>query len=222
MKPVRTCLLILALAAFQSHVFAQTTFIANITHDQEPGVAGTTPPTMSGGGPRPLAFGTAIFTLNAAMTSLSFVATIFHLDVTGTQTPNDTNDNLLNGHIHAGLTNGQPGTNASVVWGFFGAPLNDNNPNDFNLTPFTSAVGGVFSGKWDAPEGNGTTLAAQLGNIIAGRSYINFHTGQFGGGDIRGQLIVPDTGSTAALLGLGAAGLIVFRSRAQRKRALRA
>src|SRR5204862_2051921 len=33
-----------------------------------------------------------------------------------------------------------------------------------------------------------TTLAAQLPNILAGRSYINFHTRQFGGGEIRGQI----------------------------------
>jgi hypothetical protein len=55
--------------------------------------------------------------------------------------------------------------------------------------PFTGAgnVGGTISGKWDPPEGNGTTFAAQLANLKAGRAYINFHTTQFGGGEIRGQ-----------------------------------
>ncbi len=37
-------------------------------------------------------------------------------------------------------------------------------------------MGGTFSGKWDAPEGNGTTLAAQLNNLREGRAYVNFHT----------------------------------------------
>ena len=48
-----------------------------------------------------------------------------------------------------------------------------------------------FSGKWDAPEGNGTTLAAQLSNLREGRAYINFHTTQFGGGEIRGNFPPP-------------------------------
>ncbi|MBA2304846.1 MAG: CHRD domain-containing protein [Acidobacteria bacterium] len=81
-----------------------------------------------------------------------------------------------------------PTTNAGVVWGFFGAPFNDNNPNDQVVLPFSSGVGGVILGKWDAPEGNGTTLSAHLANIFAGRSYINLHTTQFAGGEIRGAL----------------------------------
>src|SRR4051812_39561914 len=38
-------------------------------------------------------------------------------------------------------------------------------------------------------QGNaGTTLTTNLPGILAGLSYINFHTVQFGGGEIRGQL----------------------------------
>jgi hypothetical protein len=48
-------------------------------------------------------------------------------------------------------------------------------------------VGATLSGKWDALEGNGTTLAAQLANILTRHSYITFHTTQVGGGEIRGQ-----------------------------------
>src|SRR2546421_6351212 len=48
---------------------------------------------------------------------------------------------------------------------------------------FSTGVGGAFRGKWDAPEGNGTTLAAQLTNLRTGHAYINFHTTQFGGGE---------------------------------------
>jgi len=59
----------------------------------------------------------------------------------------------------------------------FGSPDNDIAPDNLMVTPFASGVGGTFSSTWDLNEGNaGTTLAAQLPNILAGRSYINFHT----------------------------------------------
>ena len=121
---------------------------------------------------------------------MTFTATISNIDATGSQTA-DTNDNLLNAHIHAGATVA-PGVNGPVVWGFFGAPFNDNNPNDAKNTPTVGGVGGTFSGKWDAPEGNGTTLAAQLSNLRAGKAYINFHTTQFTGGEIRGNFPAED------------------------------
>ena len=78
------------------------------------------------------------------------------------------------------------------------------------MTPFATGVGGTVTGKWDVPEGNNTTLAAQLPNILAGRSYINFHTVQFGGGEVRGQLTVVPEPSSIALAGIGAIGLIGY------------
>jgi len=114
---------------------------------------------------------------------------ITNIDFTGTQTPNDPNDNLMNAHIHAGPAV-TPTSNGPVVWGFIGMPFNDNNPMDAVVTPFTTGVGGMVSGKWDAPEGNNTTLAAQLPDILAGRAYINFHTVQYTGGEIRGNMVV--------------------------------
>lgn len=159
-------------------------FVVNLTNAQEnPPVN----PTTSGGARRPASFGTATFSLNSAETAMTFTATVNNIDFTGTQTPGDANDNLTAAHIHAGAAV-TPTTNGPVVWGFFGAPFNDNNPNDQVVTPFTGgAVGGTISGKWDAPEGNNTTLAAQLTNLKEGRAYINFHTTQFGGGEVRGQ-----------------------------------
>ena len=148
------------------------------------------------------ATGFATFELNEALTAMTFQATVFGIDFTGSQTPG-TADNLTNAHIHAP---GAPGTNAGVVWGFIGAPFNDNNPNDVVVTPFASGVGGTVSGKWDSPEGNNTTLAAQLPSILNNLSYINFHTTQFGGGEIRGQITVPEP-ATLALLGIGVACL---------------
>ena len=170
-----------------------------------------TVPTTSTGAPRPASFGTADFVLNTAMTAMTFTATIFNIDFTGTQTA-DTNDNLLNAHIHAGplVT---PTTNGPVVWGFIGTPFNDNTPNDVIVTPFATGVGGTVSGKWDAPEGNGTTLTAQLDNILNNRSYINFHTVQFVGGEIRGNILVVPEPASFALLAAGGLMLIGYRAR---------
>jgi hypothetical protein len=182
---------------------------ATLTHDQET-VTGVL--TTSTGDPRPLSFGTAQFILNDAQTELSMAATVFNIDVTGTQTP-DTFDNLVAAHIHVGATFG---SNAPVRWGFFGLPDNDNNPDNLVVTPFATGVGGTFTSIWNLPEGNaGTTLATNLPQILAGRSYINFHTVQFGGGEIRGQILTPEPGSMA-LLGLGAAGFLACRRKRQR------
>src|SRR4051794_4122960 len=102
---------------------AATILIANLSNSYE---NPPTVPTLQNGAPRPLAFGTATFVLNDAMTSMTMSATIFNIDFTGSQTA-DPNDNLTNAHIHAGplVT---PITNGGVVWGFIGSPFNDTNP----------------------------------------------------------------------------------------------
>ena len=128
--------------------------------------------------------GYAAFFLDSAMTSLSFTVTVTGLDFTGTQTA-DPGDDLVAAHIHAPAPRG---ANAGVRFGFFGLPFNDTNPNDVVVTPFASGVGGTIFSKWDLGEGNNTTLAAQLPNILAGQSYINFHTRRLPGGEIRGQI----------------------------------
>lgn len=175
-------------------------FVVSLTNGQEvpPAV-----PTTTTGGARPVSSGTARLQFNSAQTALTVTATVNNIDFTGSQT-SDTNDNLTNAHIHAGPSVA-PGVNGPVVWGFIGTPFNDNNPNDAVTTPFSSGVGGTFSGKWDAPEGNGTTLAAQLSNLREGRAYINFHTVQFGGGEIRGNFPAADAFRNSLVAGLNGA-----------------
>jgi len=179
---------------------------ATLTNAQE---TPPTVPTTAAGAPRPASFGNATFLINAAHTSMTFTATVFNIDFTGTQTA-DTFDNLTNAHIHAAAP---PGTATGVVWGFIGNPFNDNNPNDAVVTPFATGVGGTVSGKWDAPEGNNTTFAAQLNNILAGLAYINFHTTQFGSGEIRGQIVAVPEPETTALLAIGLSMLTVWTRR---------
>ncbi len=185
---------------------AAVMFTATLTNEQEPQTPVPVIPTLVNGTLRPKSFGTATFLLNDAMTELTMTATVFNIDFTNSQTA-DVNDNLTNAHIHAGATPGA--ATFPVVWGFIGSPFNDNNPRDVVVTPFATGVGGTVTAKWDAPEGQNTTLTAQLPNIFAGRSYINFHTVQFGGGEVRGQLVTPEP-SSIALAGMGAIGLIGY------------
>jgi CHRD domain-containing protein len=213
----RLCTAVLAAAIVvvpATRALADTILLATLTNAAE---NPPTTPTTSTGAARPASFGTAIFTLNDAMTELRFTASVVNIDFTGSQTA-DTFDNLIAAHIHASPTV-TPTTNAGVVWGFFGTPFNDNSPNDVVFQPFPMGVGGMISGKWDLMEGNGTTLAAQLPNILSGHSYINFHTTQFGGGEIRGNIaaVTPEP-ATMLLVGLPIAALIRRSARERRQR----
>lgn len=204
MENVRTASLALAILTSASlSSFAQTNFVANLTPGQESPPTSTPVFTMSGGGARPESFGNATLVLSADMSQLSMTIMIFNIDVNGTQTPGDANDNLAAAHIHAAAPTG---TNASVVWGFFGTPDNDTTPSDLVVTPFAMGVGGTFTTVWNMNEGNGSnTLTSRLNDIMNGLAYLNFHTAQNGGGEIRGQIVIPEP-STTALLGVALIG----------------
>ncbi|HEY3243182.1 MAG TPA: CHRD domain-containing protein [Phycisphaerae bacterium] len=105
-------------------------------------------------------------------------------DVTGLVTANCTFMGLTSpanaAHIH-GLA--PPGMNAGIL-----IPL--------TVTPATSGT----------VTGSGTLSAANVTGMLNGLTYVNIHTGQFPGGEIRGQ-IVPEPGSLGLLV-IGALALI--------------
>src|SRR5262245_2850038 len=149
--------LCLSLLLFVGRAHAGVIFHADLTTGAESGPnsfadptrgAPTTGPGLGLGASRPLSFGTADFFLNDAGTALSFSATVFNIDFTGSQTPGP-NDDLVAAHIHA---RGAAAPTFPVVWGFFGSPFNDaNSPGAGLTTPsdciaFATGVGGTCSG----------------------------------------------------------------------------
>ena len=214
----------LALLSLPDTGRAVTLFQATLTNGQEnPPVVPTLDGVLT---PRPASFGTATFILNDTLTELIITATVFNIDfgrvppagtpVTNPPNPNPNpqtatilNDDLLVAHLHRAPV----GTNGPVIFGFIGSPFSDNNPTDVLVTPFASGVGGTVTSRWNVGEGNNTTLAAEIPNLLAGLTYINFHTVQFGGGEIRGQIIPVPAPSGVVLTALGILGAAAWRWR---------
>lgn len=122
---LRHCATLLAsLLLFGGASHASIILTATLTNAAE--VPPVTAPTTVTGAPRPASFGSATFEINDDLTAMTFFATVFNIDFTGTQTA-DTNDNLTNAHIHAGPAV-TPLTNGPVVWGFIGSPFNNTMP----------------------------------------------------------------------------------------------
>lgn len=178
---------------------AATLFSATLDESQE------NPPTGV------LGTGTSTLSLNNAQDALTIETTITGIDFTGTQSASTT-DNLTAFHIH----NAPAGTNGGVVFGMV-SPNHDVNPNNLVVTPFATGVGGTVSSIWDLTEGNNTTLAVQLSNLLADNLYLNVHTTGNGGGAIRGQInVVPLP--AAAWAGLALLGGLATMTRFRRTR----
>lgn len=132
-------------------------------------------------------------------------AGIFYDDVTNILTMNtgwgtangftNLTGNATVGHLHGPTTSAAPDSfvqNASVKYG---------------LDSLAGWVGNAASGGFT---GVVNILEADEAALLAGRFYMNVHTSTNGGGEIRGQLVIPAPGM-AALLGLG--GLVALRRR---------
>ena len=194
-KLVVSCLASVILIADPAH--AVTSFTAIIENEQE--VANPPVPEQGSGG-------TGVFELNDAMTALSFDITLFGLDIDGLQTPNNPNDNATRFHIH----NAPAGANGGIV---FGMKDPNHDVDDLVINPVTGRITGV----WDGTEGNGTTLAAQIPNLLANRLYFNVHTPDHPGGEVRGQiLVVPEPTSLTLAAGPIVALLLARRHRMRR------
>jgi len=75
------------------------------------------------------------------------------------------------------------------------------------LVGFNAPVGGMISGV------NVPITQSTLDSMNAGLTYVNIHTTTFGGGEIRGQISLVPEPTSAAVLGLGLAALVVARRR---------
>jgi hypothetical protein len=210
-------LLFVALLLATGTARADLFFRANLTNDQEPPI-GSIPPQS------PPSSGVAFFVLNDARTSLSYFLDTTGLDfsridpATGISNPLPVgdparNDDALRIHIHQQVA----GQNGGIVFGMVESSLQPNFQNTLNDPDdlVVNIANGIISGAWDGNEGNGTTLTAQLPFLFTQGLYINVHTSDFAGGEIRGQIFqvfVPEPGSLALVAcALGAICLVVRR-----------
>jgi len=152
--------------------------------------------------------GTALVTIDDVLHSMRVQATFSGLTSANTAS-----------HIH--VINGPGDANTSDTLG----PVTTTTPT------FTGFPGGVTSGVFDQTydmtlassyrsgfitDAGGTTAAAEaalFSGIAQGRAYLNIHTINFAGGEIRGFLQPVPEPATLLLMGAGMAGLVVIRRR---------
>jgi CHRD domain len=145
------------------------------------------PPTSS------QAYGSGSFTLDTVTYQVSGSVSLINLPLTS----------ITGAHIHMAPA----GANGPVAFNIMGNNIAGSPISAGNMTVF------AFQGFLGAAFQNAATVNA----MIAGDSYFNFHTGQFPGGAIRGQIDctgpVPEPSSIAALATAGIM-LVVRRRRA--------
>jgi MYXO-CTERM domain-containing protein len=146
--------------------------------------------TIDGAQERP----TPVTTTATGLATAIFDDVTGSMNITGTFTglTSPANNAHLHGYAPLGLP-GDPGTTAPPV---------------IDLT-FTPATSGTIAG-------TGTIPAVRIADVLGGLTYINVHSGQFPGGEIRGQLVnpIPEPGTIAlAAMGLLGVGYLAVRRR---------
>ena len=108
------------------------------------------------------------------------------------------------GHLHCCA---YEGTNASVAIPFAGLPSGAS--GTFTNTVDLAMASTYTAGFLTANGGTASTAeAAFLEGLNGGDAYINIHTAEFGGGEIRGQIAATPEPGSIVLLGTGFIGLI--------------
>jgi len=120
------------------------------------------------------------------------IADVAFNDVTGEMSITGTFQDLIGtttvAHLHGPA---DFGANAGVIFG---------------LTIDVGVTSGNFSG-------SDTLDATEIGYVLDGMTYINVHSSHRAGGEIRGQVVVPEPASIAVLAG---GGLLMLRRRLDR------
>ncbi len=195
-KSVSVFGLLLTVLMFSAIAKADTAFIATLTGSQE------VPPSGSAG------IGSALVTLNTAGNLLTV-----NVSFAGLGSP------TIASHIHCCTL---PGSNAMVATSvptFPGFPLGVTTGT--YLMTFDLTVASTYNPAFITAHG-GTVAGAQaafIAGLTSGQTYLNIHTSQFPGGEIRGQLqAVPEPASLFLLTTgvIGAAGAL----RRRRKRSV--
>jgi len=152
------------------------------------------PPTGSAG------TGTGFVTIDTVMQTLNVNVTFSGLG-SGTTAS----------HIHCCAPVGVNAIVATTTPTFPGFPLGVTS-GTYNMT-FDLTMSSTYNSAFVSANG-GTVASAEstlLAGLAAGQTYLNIHTTNFGGGEIRGQLAVVPEPATWILTGAALAGLVAAR-----------
>jgi len=209
MKKILIQLFVLGMFLGSGSAQAVVLFRAILTQEQETPVTPSTPQGSSG---------IANFFLNDTGTELAY-----HLDTTGLDFGRINPSGISNNPIPAGNPNDDVtrihihrapfGVAGGIVFGQVEIPANtgpcpcppatDNLNDEDDL--IVDVANGIIMGVWDANEGANNNpanfLPALLADLLAGNLYINVHTNDFPGGEIRGQILqIPEPGSLPLIM----------------------
>jgi hypothetical protein len=130
----------------------------------------------------------------------------------------DTATNILTVIAGWGTANGFTNLSGNALAGHLHGPVGADAPAAFTLDA-TVKYGLDDKPGWNPAAGNGgfngtvSILTSDTASLLAGRFYMNVHTGTNAGGEIRGNLVVVPEPSSIALALSGAALLALRRSR---------